>query len=133
MAGSTRRRGLGPRTNLTYLRDLVRYWGDGFDWRRAEHHVNTFSHFAAIVRGQRIHFIHECAKEVPGLPVIVTHGWPGAFAEMTKLIPLRTSASDPGDPAFALSSPRCPATASQSGPRGPACVSRQSPNSGPRS
>ena len=43
-------------TDLDYLRDLLGYWADGFDWRRQERWLNGFRHFragiAAAVRGR---------------------------------------------------------------------------------
>jgi hypothetical protein len=29
-------------TNLDYLKRLVEYWIDGYDWRRAEREINSF-------------------------------------------------------------------------------------------
>ncbi len=45
-------------TNLTYLKELVAYWRDEFDWRRQEVLLNGFSHFLTEIDGQRLHFIH---------------------------------------------------------------------------
>ena len=32
-------------TDLGYLRDLLAYWADGFDWRAQERWLNGFGHF----------------------------------------------------------------------------------------
>jgi microsomal epoxide hydrolase len=32
-------------TNLTYLKDLVAYWQNQFDWREQEAKLNEFHHF----------------------------------------------------------------------------------------
>src|SRR5438552_3982499 len=45
-------------TNLSYLRDLVAYWRDRFDWRAAEARLNALPQFRADVDGLGIHFIH---------------------------------------------------------------------------
>ena len=78
---------------LTYLKALVRYWQTDFNWREQEIALNTFAHFRAEVDGLGIHFIHERGRGPRPLPLIITHGWPGSFAEMLKIIPLLT---DPG-------------------------------------
>jgi hypothetical protein len=32
-------------TNLSYLNELVSYWGSGFDWRKQEEHMTTFLNY----------------------------------------------------------------------------------------
>src|SRR4051812_15733541 len=46
-------------TDLQYLRSLLDYWAEGFDWRAQEQRLNTFHHFRADLDGVRIHFVHE--------------------------------------------------------------------------
>ena len=42
--------------------------------------------------GSRIHFLHIKGKGKKSVPLIITHGWPGSFMEMYKLIvPLTTN------------------------------------------
>jgi epoxide hydrolase len=36
-------------TELGYLRELVAYWRDGYDWRAQERALNSFDHFTAPV------------------------------------------------------------------------------------
>src|SRR2546429_8809542 len=36
-------------TDLEYLRGLLAYWADGFDWRRQERWLNRFNHRVADV------------------------------------------------------------------------------------
>ena len=80
-------------TNLAYLQELVEYWHSGFDWRAQESAINSFDHFRTTVDDLGIHFIHQEGKGPNPIPIILTHGWPGSFFEMYKLIPLLT---DPG-------------------------------------
>lgn len=88
-------------TNLTYLKALVSYWQHEFDWRAQETMLNQFAHFRAEIDGFGIHFVHERGKGRNPLPIVITHGWPGSFAEMVKIIPLLTDperyGGDPGD------------------------------------
>src|SRR4051812_29780651 len=65
--------------DLAYLRGLVAYWADGFDWRAQERALNRFAHFHAAVDGVRIHYVYERARSGPGLPLVLTHGWPSTF------------------------------------------------------
>ncbi len=86
-------------SSLAYMRELVAYWRDEFDWRAQERAINRFAHFRASIDGLGIHFIHERGKGPNPLPLILTHGWPGSFFEMYKLIPLLADpASHGGDP-----------------------------------
>src|SRR5205807_2608375 len=82
---------------------LVDYWQHEFDWRAQEEKLNQFAHFRSEIDGLNIHFIHEQGQGPKPLPLIITHGWPGSFFEMFKLIPLLTDpASHGGDPADAF-------------------------------
>ena len=81
---------------LDYIRSLVDYWRERFDWRAQESALNRFAQFRADVSGEKIHFIHERAKNGRGLPLIFTHGWPGSFIEAVKLIPLLTDPESHG-------------------------------------
>ncbi|MDN3352500.1 epoxide hydrolase family protein [Actinomadura sp. DC4] len=86
-------------TDPAYLRSLLNYWADGFDWHKAQDDLNLLPHHLADVAGQRIHFIHVRAAGRPRLPLILTHGWPSSFVEMLPLVPLLTDpARFGGDP-----------------------------------
>jgi pimeloyl-ACP methyl ester carboxylesterase len=78
----------GQGTDLEYLRDVLAYWADGFDWRARERELNELTHFRAQVDGVRIHFVHERARGGGGIPLILTHGWPSSFLELLALVPL---------------------------------------------
>ena len=87
-------------SNLTYIKELVDYWRTDFDWRAQEAELNAFNHFKSEVDGLDIHFIHEKGKGPNPIPLIITHGWPSCFFEMTKIIPLLADpASHGGDAA----------------------------------
>lgn len=76
-----------------FLLDLCGYWRDHFDWKAQLERLSTFRHFQLQTKAGRIHFIHERGKGPAPLPLILTHGWPGSFVEMMRMIPLLT---DPG-------------------------------------
>jgi hypothetical protein len=48
-----------------YLKSLVDYWIDGFDWRAAERRINEFTHHRVQVDGVPVHFIREQEKAQP--------------------------------------------------------------------
>jgi len=87
-------------TSLEYLKELVGYWQQTFDWRAQEAMLNQFSHFRADIDGLHIHFLHQRGKGPNPTPLILTHGWPDSFYRMYKLIPRLTDPeSFGGDPA----------------------------------
>jgi pimeloyl-ACP methyl ester carboxylesterase len=71
---------------LAQLRDLVRYWGTGYDWRKVEARLNALPQFSTSIDGVDIHFIHVRSRHKNALPLIVTHGWPGSVIEQLKII-----------------------------------------------
>lgn len=73
---------------LAELQALVRYWREGFDWRRQERRIGAFHHFRALVGGLGVHFLHERSPEPGALPLLLLHGWPGSFVEMLAVVPL---------------------------------------------
>lgn len=77
-------------TNEAYLRGLVQYWQEKFDWRAQEAAINRFAHFRADIDGFGLHFIHERGKGENPLPLMLTHGFPDSFLRMVKIIPLLT-------------------------------------------
>jgi pimeloyl-ACP methyl ester carboxylesterase len=96
---------------LAYMKRFVQYWLEQYDWRKQETVLNSFPHFQARVDGHQVHFIHKPGTGPDPIPLLLTHGWPGSFVEMLKIIPLL---SDPGahggDPsdAFTVIAPSIP-------------------------
>lgn len=77
--------------NLSYIKELADYWVDNFDWRKVENEINQYPNYIAEIDGIKIHFLHIKGKGKVSVPLIITHGWPGSFLEMIKLIPLLTA------------------------------------------
>lgn len=64
---------------------LVRYWADGYDWRHHEAEVNALPGYVTPLDATDVFYLRFEA-EVPGaLPIVVTHGWPSSFLELTEL------------------------------------------------
>jgi pimeloyl-ACP methyl ester carboxylesterase len=92
-------------TNVDYLRDLVAYWADGFDWPAQEAAINRLPRFRVRLGGLGIHVVHARAVSPGGrvFPLILGHGWPDSFWRYLKVIPLLTDpAAHGGDPADAF-------------------------------
>jgi pimeloyl-ACP methyl ester carboxylesterase len=86
-----------------FLADVCAYWSHEFDWKARVEWLSSFQHFRFQWEGGRIHFIHERGKGPAPMPLILTHGWPGSFVEMMRVIPLLTDpAAHGGDPADAF-------------------------------
>ena len=87
-------------TNRAYLKELVSYWIEQYNWRTHEAEMNAFSHYKTTIEGMPIHFIHEPGKGPNPMPLIMNHGWPWTFWDLNKVIrPLTDPASFGGDPA----------------------------------
>jgi pimeloyl-ACP methyl ester carboxylesterase len=71
---------------LATMRELARYWGADYDWRKVEARLNALPQFITEIDGLDIHFIHVRSQHDGALPLIVTHGWPGSVIEQMKII-----------------------------------------------
>ncbi|KAF7219731.1 epoxide hydrolase 1 isoform X1 [Nothobranchius furzeri] len=83
--------------NSTYLKKVVSYWRNEFDWKKQVAMLNKYSHFRTKIEGLDVHFIH-VRQAVRGdqkvLPLMLVHGWPGSFYEFYKILPLLTQSQD---------------------------------------
>jgi pimeloyl-ACP methyl ester carboxylesterase len=97
-------------TDGTYLRALLDYWAEGFDWQSQERMLNNVHHFRTSVDGVSIHFVHARARNGGGIPLILSHGWPSTFVELLPLVPLLTDPHSSGidGPSFDLVIPSLP-------------------------
>ena len=71
---------------LANVREIVRYWETGYDWRKAEARLNALPQFVTTIDGLDIHFIHVRSRYPNALPLIMTHGWPGSVFELLKTV-----------------------------------------------
>jgi pimeloyl-ACP methyl ester carboxylesterase len=71
---------------LAQIQGLVKYWGTDYDWHKTETKLNALPQFITNIDGLDIQFIHVKSKHKNALPIIITHGWPGSFFELLKVI-----------------------------------------------
>ena len=128
-------------TDLAYLRELVAYWAEGFDWPAQEAALARLPHFRFPLGGLGIHFVHVRAPALtmpapPVLPLLLSHGWPDSFWRYVKVIPLLTDpgahGADPAD-AFDVVVPDMPGYGYSDRPTGPPRTPSPSPACGPSS
>jgi pimeloyl-ACP methyl ester carboxylesterase len=73
--------------NWYYLKELSNYWEQEFDWRKIENKINSFPNYKTEIDNSKIHFLHIKSNKNNAVPLLITHGWPGSFLEMLKIIP----------------------------------------------
>ena len=106
--------------DLSYIKDIVQYWQHSFDWRKKEASINAYPNYIIKLSAIDIHFLHVKGKGKRSIPLLITHGWPGSFLEMMKLIPLLTA---PGELSFDLVIPSVPGFGFSGKPTAPGCNS----------
>ncbi|TYB42391.1 epoxide hydrolase family protein [Actinomadura chibensis] len=110
--------------DVGYLRELVAYWADGFDWAAQEEALARLPRYRVRVGGIGIHVLHAraAAPSGPVLPLVLGHGWPDSFWRYTKVVPLLTDpgahGADPAD-AFDVVVPDMPGFGYSDRPTGP--------------
>ncbi len=96
---------------VDYLRELIAYWLDAYDWRAQEARLNELPHYRTTIDGQVIHFIHARSSHEDAFPLLLTHGWPGSIVEFLDVIPRLTDPEPHGgraEDAFHVVAPSLP-------------------------
>jgi pimeloyl-ACP methyl ester carboxylesterase len=97
--------------SLAYMKELVTYWLERYDWRTHEARLNRWKQFTVELGGLELHFVHEPGVGPNPLPLVLSHGWPGSIVEFERLIPMLTDPArfggDPSD-AFTVVAPSLP-------------------------
>ncbi len=79
-------------TDVNYLRGLLDYWRDGFDWRAQEGEgLNAFPQVMLPLHGIDIHALHVPGRGPNPMPLLLLHGWPGSVFEFLDIIPRLTN------------------------------------------
>jgi len=92
--------GWGFGTDLGWLRELVAYWQDGFDWRGQEAWLGSVLPGERVrIQGLDVHFSRIPGRGPAPLPRLLLHGWPSSFVEMHRLVgPLSDPLAHAGSP-----------------------------------
>jgi pimeloyl-ACP methyl ester carboxylesterase len=80
---------------LRDVKRLAEYWSNGFDWRKQEAEMNKMPQFETKIPvdgfGElNIHFVHKRSSRPDAIPLMFSHGWPGSFLEVEKILPFLT-------------------------------------------
>jgi pimeloyl-ACP methyl ester carboxylesterase len=98
-------------TDLSYIKTMVPYWKDKFDWRAQEAALNSFPQFKVAMPDVDLHYLHVPGKGPSPMPLLLMHGWPGSVYEFIDIIPRLTDPArfggDPAD-AFTVVAPSLP-------------------------
>ena len=97
------------------IRDVVDFWRKSYNWREEEARLNELPQYTCHVElgcfgDLEMHFMHSTSSAADAVPLLFTHGWPGSFAEVTKILPILDKAGfhvvAPSLPGYGFSS--CP-------------------------
>lgn len=105
---STMQQGWEKGVPVDYLKYVTDYWLNKFDWKEQQAALNQYPHFIAEIEGQNIHYLHIKSPRANAVPLMLIHGWPGSFADFTRLIGPLSSPQGPGEIAFDLVIPSIP-------------------------
>ena len=98
-------------TDVDYMRELVPYWRDRFDWRAQEAALNAYPQFKVPLHDIDVHYLHVPGNGPNPTPLLLMHGWPGSVYEFIDIIPRLTDPArfggDPAD-AFTVIAPSLP-------------------------
>ncbi|GHF19101.1 hydrolase [Streptomyces spiralis] len=72
-------------TDPQELRRLAAYWASGYDWRTHEAAINALPSHMADLDGTPVHYLRYDGEHPDALPIVLTHGWPSSFLELTAL------------------------------------------------
>ncbi|MBV1881734.1 MAG: epoxide hydrolase [Pseudomonadales bacterium] len=115
-------------TELNYIKDLCVYWGNEFDWYQQQSLLNQFDQYKTEIEDFDLHFIYQKAVNGKGIPLLLTHGWPGSVWEFYKIIPLLTDPESHGIDSkysFDVISPSLPGYGFSSAAKLPGCDAKK--------
>ncbi|PSL33867.1 epoxide hydrolase family protein [Dyadobacter jiangsuensis] len=93
---------------VDHLKRITDYWQHQFDWQKQEAELNRYPHFITEIEGQNIHYLHIRSARPHAVPLMLIHGWPGSFADFTRIIEPLSNPQEPDQIAFDLVIPSIP-------------------------
>lgn len=86
-----------------WLREIVGWWAEEFDWRETEAALNALDHRRVWIDDMPVHFVRIPGRGPAPMPLLLTHGWPWTFWDWKRVAgPLSDPAAHGGDPADAF-------------------------------
>ena len=83
-----------------YLRSLVDYWCNGFDFEAAARRLNAIPNYLTDIDGLPVHHLHARSVRDNATPILLLHGWPGSVVEFLEVIPKLATPGEAGDESF---------------------------------
>lgn len=99
-------------TPLGDIQRIARHWRTTFDWKGAETRLNQLPQYTTPIQCDgfeelSIHFVHVESHAANAIPLLFSHGWPGSFIEVSKIVSHLTEGQD-GGPYFHVVAPSLP-------------------------
>ena len=104
-------------TSQSYLRQLVKYWAEDFNWRVRERELNSLPHYRWRRNGANIHFFHFRSKRPDAIPLLICHGWPGGNFEFVEIARALANPKSARVSAFQVVAPAMPGYGFSEAPR----------------
>ncbi|KAK8128123.1 hypothetical protein PG984_009231 [Apiospora sp. TS-2023a] len=102
--------------DLKVLKELQTEWTTTFDWSAEQDSLNKYQQYTTTIEDLTIHFIHQKSDDPDAIPLILTHGWPGSFAEFIPVIDPLTNGGKESSASFHVVVPSLPGFGFSSAP-----------------
>jgi pimeloyl-ACP methyl ester carboxylesterase len=86
-------------TPIRYLRELLQEWSHDFDFDTFRRSLAELPQYLVEIDDVDTHVIHVRSPHDDAVPIILTHGWPSSFLELTPIISRLTQPEEHGRPA----------------------------------
>lgn len=96
-------------TDLEFMQDVLSYWRNHYNWRKAEAEINSFNNYKVTIDDIDIHFIHQKHSDPKAKTILLTHGWPDSFYRFHAVIPMLAKDFNvvvPSLPGYGFSTPQ---------------------------
>jgi pimeloyl-ACP methyl ester carboxylesterase len=87
-------------TPIAYVRELLDEWASGFDFEAFRRSMAQLPQFVVGIDGVDTHVVHVRSPHAEAVPIVLTHGWPSSFLELTPVISRLTRPEEHGRPAI---------------------------------
>ena len=79
------------------VKHVLDFWRSSYSWRDEEANLNNLPQYMTDVDVSgfghiEMHFVHSKSTAADAVPLLFIHGWPGSFAEVTKILSILNKA-----------------------------------------